>query len=137
MAEIRFAYARVHLRSAGPADVPAGRPVVGGLRWRLLGRNHRELGRSPHAYADEAACRGAVVALRCRIDDARPVVTVDGTGRWLWRLDVNGVPVAVCARAYARHRECLANLRQFRAAVPVAGAAGIHRDAAEPAGRTA
>lgn len=131
MADVRYL---VTPMPAGPGSGSAALPV----RWRLLGRNHRELGRSAHLFIDPAACRGAVFALKCRLDHARTVVVGDATGRWSWRLHVDGVPVAVGGRSYVRQRECLDNLNQFLAAVRSAGFAdGSASRRTEPAGRSA
>jgi hypothetical protein len=73
-------------------------------------------------YPDLAACRAAAELLQAQEEAAEPVVAADPVnGQWWWRLDLAGQAVAVSARSYHRQRECLYNLRQFRAAVRVAG----------------
>ncbi|HSV68179.1 MAG TPA: hypothetical protein VLJ59_20110 [Mycobacteriales bacterium] len=88
--------------------------------WRLIGANSRELGRSAQTYADLATCWLATARLRRRLDDTDQVVTPHKrTGEWTWRLEIDGVAVAVAAPTYLRQRECAYNLTQFLAA-PVA-----------------
>lgn len=98
--------------------------------WRLVGPNNRELGRSAQAYADTAACRAGVSFLRRQLDHLEVRVWCDNSTRWLWRLDLNGAPVANSARAYMRRREAVFNLEQFVKAVPIAAAPGAPRTAA-------
>ncbi|MBA3744021.1 hypothetical protein [Sporichthya sp.] len=95
--------------------------------WRLVGPNNRELGRSAQAYIDAAACRGGISFLRRQLDHLEVRVWCDDSTRWLWRLDLNGTPVANSARAYMRRRESVFNLEQFLAAVPIAGSPGLPR----------
>ncbi|MFJ3903016.1 hypothetical protein [Streptomyces sp. NPDC090025] len=103
------------------------RPVGDAQRigWRLVGANHRELGRSALMFADPAECLAAVVLLRERIADGRALLTTTGTaGGWGWRLEIDQRPVAVSGRPYQRQRDCQYNLGQFLNAVPVAELAG-------------
>jgi hypothetical protein len=89
--------------------------------WRLIGSNHRELGRSAESFAGLAQCRAAVLRLRERIADARVLLaTSEGAGGWSWRLEIDGRAVAVAGRLYQRQRDCQYNLGQFLSAVPVA-----------------
>lgn len=97
--------------------------------WRLVGPNNRELGRSAQAYTDASACRAGVSFLRRQLGSLEPRVWCDEAARWLWRLELNGTPVATSSRAYMRRRESLFNLEQFLTAVPVAMSLG----AAKPA----
>ncbi|PZG08647.1 hypothetical protein C1I95_29815 [Micromonospora craterilacus] len=46
--------------------------------------------------------------------------TVEMTGQWIWRLELNGRIVAVSSRSYLRARECTYNLERFLEAVPQA-----------------
>ncbi|MEU8758664.1 hypothetical protein [Streptomyces sp. NPDC048659] len=103
------------------------RPAVEERRfgWRLVGANHRELGRGAQEYADPAECRAALLRLRERVADTRATLaTADtaagGTGGWAWRLELDGRPVAVAGRTYQRQRDCQFNLGQFLHALPVA-----------------
>lgn len=93
--------------------------------WRLVGPNNRELGRSAQAYTDPAACRAGISFLRRQLDHLEARVWCDDSTRWLWRLDLNGTPVANSARAYMRRREAVFNLEQFLAAVPGANSPAL------------
>jgi len=93
--------------------------------WRLVGPNNRELGRSAQAYTDAAACRAGISFLRRQLDHLESRIWCDDSTRWLWRLDLNGTPVANSARAYMRRREAIFNLDQFLAAVPGANSPGL------------
>lgn len=95
--------------------------------WRLVGPNNRELGRSAQAYVDGAACRAGISFLRRQMEHLEARVWCDESARWLWRLELNGTPVANSARAYMRRREAAFNLEQFLAAVPTAASPGTLR----------
>ncbi|MFF3464829.1 hypothetical protein ACWCQN_05725 [Streptomyces sp. NPDC001984] len=93
----------------------------GAVGWRLVGSNHRELGRSAESYDGFAECRAAVLRLRERIADAKVLLsTTDSAGGWSWRVEIDGRAAAVAGRAYQRQRDCQYNLGQFLNAVPVA-----------------
>ncbi|WP_042398630.1 hypothetical protein [Streptacidiphilus carbonis] len=103
--------------------VRTGTDAVSGERvgWRLVGANNRELGRGVPRFAEEQACREAV--LRLRADMARAVVTVHRVqpgAMWAWRIAVDEVAAAASGRAYRRQRECQYNLAQFLAGVLLA-----------------
>lgn len=100
--------------------------------WRLVGPNNRELGRSSQAYTDAAACRAGISFLRRQLDHLQARVWCDDTSRWVWRLELNGRPVATSARAYMRRREAQFNLEQFLAAVPIGVSPGVRPGKAEP-----
>lgn len=93
--------------------------------WRLVGPNNRELGRSAQAFTDPATCKAGVSFLRRQLDHLEARVWCDDTARWLWRMELNGTPVATSARAYMRRREAQFNLAQFLAAVPLATSPGM------------
>ncbi|MET9729545.1 hypothetical protein ABZZ79_02435 [Streptomyces sp. NPDC006458] len=100
---------------------PAGAAEGGCVGWRLVGSNHRELGRSAEMYAGFAECRAALLRLRERIGDARVLLTTtESAGGWSWRLEIDGRAAAVAGRPYQRQRDCQYNLGQFVNAVPVA-----------------
>lgn len=74
--------------------------------WRLLGRNNRELGRSPQVYQQAEQCHRAIQGICERVGDLVAALTADpATGRWGWRLVLDGEPTAVSARTYFRQRE--------------------------------
>ncbi len=112
------------IREAGDDD-PAGLVATA---WRLLGGNNRELGRSATVFPGVTAAREAISELRDRLPEALRAFACDTrTGRWGWRLLVDGEPLATSSRLYLRHRECGYNLGQFLAGVP-----GAEDPAAEP-----
>src|SRR5437773_10823618 len=89
--------------------------------WTLMSSNHRALGRSAIAYPTYEACRDAVHVLQREDRPAtRLTTTVRATGRWSWRIDLDGRPVATSNRSYLRARECTYNLERFLEGVPVA-----------------
>ena len=89
--------------------------------WMLCSPNNRILGRGEHPFAAEAQCRAAVLDLVAAADRLNPVSTALGTsGHWVWRVELDGVPVAVSHRSYLRARECQYNVGRFLAAVPAA-----------------
>lgn len=86
--------------------------------WRLLGGNNRDLGRSANLFPGVPECKAAVEALRSRVAELVQVMSADpDTGMWIWRLELDGVAVAVAARPYFRQREGQYNLGQFLAAL--------------------
>ncbi|MEV7281485.1 hypothetical protein [Streptomyces sp. NPDC093111] len=116
MVPARFLYVMLGARQRPVGEVPR-------FGWRLVGANHRELGRSAQVFGDPGECRAAVVRLRERVGDARTLLTVAdaaGGGGWAWRLEIEGRPVAVAGRTYQRQRDCQFNLGQFLQVVPVA-----------------
>lgn len=109
--------------------VPGGRlvhePAAGGVGWRLLGANNRELGRAAIAYPDAEAALSAV-------QDVRELAGVGGahilhdpaTGSWAWHLlDADSRVIATSGRGFRHERECRYNLEQFRGIAPTAPAA--------------
>lgn len=84
----------------------------------LVSTNNRQLGRGAGAHGSAVECLAAVQRLRAAREHATPVVAATGgTGRWSWRLELDGAPVAVSSRAYLRLRECQYNLSRFLEAV--------------------
>ena len=87
-----------------------------GYRWRMLTRNHREVGRATSTAGSQLEAREDVVRVRelARQDLLRPVLSSRPTeGGWRWSLLADADEVAVSHRAYSRRRECLAPLQQF------------------------
>jgi hypothetical protein len=119
--------ARMHVvvgQSSAGVSIPVwpGRPAADApdgpwYAWRLLGRNNRELGRSPRVFGTARECVAAIGALRARVAELEAVVVVDAVGMWGWRAELDGTPVAVASRPYYRQRESRYSLQQFLAEV--------------------
>jgi hypothetical protein len=87
--------------------------------WMLCSPNNRILGRGKQTFDTEAECREAVRGLVQAADRLNPVSTALGSsGHWVWRVELDGVPLAVSHRAYLRARECQYNVGRFLAALP-------------------
>ena len=105
---------------------PGGRlvhdPSAGGVGWRLLGPNNRELGRSALAYTDAEDALVAVDAVRHLARAGASHIVHESTATpWVWQLqDESGVVVATSGRGFRHERECRYNLDQFREAAPTA-----------------
>jgi len=85
-------------------------------RWRILTRNHREVGRATAAACTPFEARQDVARVRelARQDRLRPVLSSrPAEGGWRWSLLAEAEEVAVSHRAYSRRRECVAPLQQF------------------------
>jgi hypothetical protein len=93
------------------------------IAWRVAGANSRELGRSARVYPDLRSCQDSIVQMGEGATRGESLVAMDfASGLWGWRLDIDGVTVAVSGRGYRRERECRYNLRQFLSAVASAAA---------------
>lgn len=103
-----------------------------GVLWMLVSPNNRPLGRGTTYHATYSSCRQSVLDLQANCDRVKPVeTTVELTGQWSWRIEIDGAPVAVASRSYLRARECAYNLERFLEAVPraevVAGTRSVRR----------
>lgn len=86
--------------------------------WRLIGRNNRELGRSVSSFGSYSPCRQAVEDLRLGAAKLVPHTVTDLlTGRWGWRVAVDGDLVAAYGRWYGHERNCRAGMMKFVDAV--------------------
>jgi hypothetical protein len=83
------------------------------IGWRLLSRNNRECGRGVDTYADAESCRIAVKELQRDIADLERRVRRAEPNRWLWELQLDGVPVAVAGHAFDRLIRCEQAAAQF------------------------
>ncbi len=90
------------------------------IGWILVSSNNRPLGRGGSTFASSEACRAAVAQLRREHERATSSALAEASGRWAWRVDVDGRVVATSTRSYLRHHECDYNLRRFLEAVPSA-----------------
>jgi len=107
--------------------VPGGRLTgvsgAGGVAWRLLGANNRELGRSALAYVDAEVAHASIQRVRqLAVDGEAHIVHDRDSGLWAWHLDDSGALVANSGRGFRHERECRYNLDQFRSAAPSAPA---------------
>ena len=101
----------VQLFARGP-DAP--------VRWRLLSRNNREIGRGAELFDDAEACRIAVKELQTVVDELEPSVRRDGSHSWIWQLSLADQLVAASAHGFDRLIRCNRGLDQFRAEIRVA-----------------
>jgi hypothetical protein len=101
----------------------AGASGAGGVGWRLLGANNRELGRSALAYVDAEAAHDSIDRVRVlAVAGDAHIVHDQISGLWGWHLDDSGALVANSGRGFRHERECRYNLDQFRSAAPTAPA---------------
>ena len=89
------------------------------VAWRLVGSNHRELGRSAAVFDTADAAREGIAAVRSGIEDA--VAITEALRRmWGWQLHVGGVPAVVSSRLYQRARDCADSLATAMDSIKVA-----------------
>lgn len=91
-----------------------GRTLDAPVRWRLLSRNNREIGRGAELFPDAEACRIAVKELQTIIDELEPTVRRDGAHSWIWQLSLGDQLVAASAHGFDRLIRCNYGLAQFR-----------------------
>ena len=84
-----------------------------GVSWRFVASNNRVLAVGLGEAVDEMTARYAVRCIQQGLDRARPIVSLDPTGRWRWQLVLDGSPVATSSREYFRRVECEATVSQF------------------------
>jgi hypothetical protein len=105
--------------STGELGVPA-KPGEGVI-WLLMAPNNRRLGRSWEVFATYGQCRAAVGVLQREYRRVESQTIADNaTGRFSWRVGLDGADLAVSSRAYLRNRECEYNLSRFLESVPQA-----------------
>jgi hypothetical protein len=106
----------------GPASVhprrmgwPAGSISHGEwYAWRLIGTNNHELGRSAVSSGSYESALAAFDELRDGLDRAVQLPVAERpTGRWGWRLELDGAPVAVSGRWYQRDKLSLLGAAKF------------------------
>jgi hypothetical protein len=82
--------------------------------WRLIGANNRELGRSADGYVSYQGARLAVMRLQQGVGRVVQHSTTDpSTGRWGWRVDLDGASVAVSGRWYERDQDARLGAAKF------------------------
>ena len=95
----------------------------GGVGWRLLGANNRELGRSSGAFPDAEVALASIARLREISEVAEAHIVHDpSSGLWEWHLYDDGVAVSNSGRGFRHERECRYNLEQFRTCAPTSPA---------------
>ncbi|GIF51174.1 hypothetical protein DFJ67_3358 [Asanoa ferruginea] len=104
-----------------PEGKPPAEAPVDGILWMLVSPNNRPLGRGTTYHEAYAECRESVEHMKANAGRVVPVeTTVERTGQWTWRIELDGVPVAASSRSYLRTRECAYNLAKFLEALPTA-----------------
>jgi uncharacterized protein YegP (UPF0339 family) len=101
----------------------------GGVLWRFIAANNRELARSSDAE-DEGDALAALADLRLGLAAASAVLYLDPMGRWRWDLQTAGGGRVQASRGYQRRTECEAALSQFLLTSP--GSAIVTRVAVFP-----
>jgi hypothetical protein len=87
--------------------------VTGCVRWRLLGRNNRDLGRGADEYSDVDAARAGITQTQRTLDTLeRSVVRVNGSG-WIWRLGLDGRTLVSSTHAFDRRIRCVCACQLF------------------------
>ncbi|WP_329106408.1 hypothetical protein OG792_00900 [Micromonospora sp. NBC_01699] len=122
---------------AAPMPESQGGPTAEGILWMLVSPNNRQLGRGTRYHEVYADCRQSVLDLQGNFDRIKTTETsVERTGQWIWRIDIDRTTIAVSSRSYLRARECTYNLDRFLEAVPqaeiVAGARSARRGRPRP-----
>jgi hypothetical protein len=101
---------------AGPVESLATMTVALGdwYGWRLIGANNRELGRSALTFLSYQAARRAIRQLKAGLGRLVRESTNDpATGRWGWRLDLDGTTVAISGRWYERDHDSRLGVAKF------------------------
>jgi hypothetical protein len=97
------------------------------VSWMLVSSNNRRLGQAAYESPTYQLCREWVRRLQESHLELTPVLSTGPAGRWVWRLDLGGTPVAVSTRPYLRQLECEYNVRCFLQAVPEADVGQVTR----------
>jgi len=83
------------------------------VHWRLLSGNNRENGRGLDSYSDFESCRIAIKELQCYAVDLERRIRRAEPNRWVWELQLDGVPVATAGHAFDRLIRCEQAVAQF------------------------
>jgi hypothetical protein len=90
-----------------------GAAAVHSVGWRLLGSNHRELGRSGGLFRSVDHAVAAITAMRASVADLETAVLADlDACSWFWCVYLGSAPAAVSSRFYQRRRESADGLRR-------------------------
>src|SRR5215475_13074445 len=81
-------------------------PTSGGVRWRLLGGNNRELGRGLLAYENAEACRAGLAQTITDLPTLVPAVMRVDHSHWGWRLRAGTLDVVGSGHPFDRRPRC-------------------------------
>jgi hypothetical protein len=81
-------------------------PTSGGVRWRLLGGNNRELGRGMLAYEDAEACRAGLGRTIVDLPSLTGAVMRVDHSHWGWRLRAGALDVVGSGHPFDRRPRC-------------------------------
>ena len=81
-------------------------PTSGGVRWRLLAGNNRELGRGLTAYPDVEACRAGLERTLLELPSLVPAVMRVDHCHWGWLLRAGVLDVVGSGHPYDRRPRC-------------------------------
>src|SRR5262249_3074268 len=82
--------------------------------WRLIGTNNHELGRSALSFPSYRLALDAFTELTEGLDRLVPAPVRDlPTGRWGWRLELDGAAVAASGRWYKRDQDSRLGAAKF------------------------
>ncbi len=91
------------------------------MGWRLLSANNRPLGCGVMSYDGAVACAEVVTGIQEQASRLVGIQALDlANGRWVWRVELAGEPIAAACRAYDAQRENQASLRAFLIAFELA-----------------
>jgi hypothetical protein len=81
-------------------------PTSGGVRWRLLGGNNRELGRGLLAYPDAEQCRAGLARTILELPSLVPAVMRVDHSHWGWRLRSGSLEIVGSGHPFDRRPRC-------------------------------
>jgi len=91
-----------------------------GVFWRLIGRNHRPLGRSARCFPDLPEALSAIALVVTHALTATYELTSQSGRSWSWSMQVDDIEWARSEAGYGRRIECLAGVSRFEAMAPCA-----------------
>ena len=125
--QLLFGPASVHPYRMGwptttdPVDPAVTTHAADWYGWRLIGANNRELGRSALSFVSYPTARRAVTHIQRSAERLTRRTVIDPTtGRWTWRVDLDGEIVAVSGRWYERDHDSQQGMAKFMTLLPIA-----------------
>ncbi len=88
-------------------------PTSGGVRWRVLGGNNRELGRGLLAYPDAEACRAGLTQTIADLPTLVPAVIRVDHSHWGWRLRAGSLDIVGSGHPFDRRPRCEEACQRF------------------------